>query len=272
MHLGVAMIGRVWPAACVVAAFLASEAAEARTLVPHRAVYQLELVYTTPDSAIANAVGDLVFQIDDLCEAWSTVTEMRFAVRYDSGEEARFGTWLSAWEKKDGQLYQFQVKRRSTVGRNDSIDGEATIGADGAGEAAFFSPTRRSMALPAGTIFPTAHSIEVIDAAEAGGGTLLRNVFDGTEEDSLYEVSTAIAGQVPADLPAGFDSPLLQGVASWRVALAYFEVIDESGLPAHEATVRLYGNGVIDEQLFDFGDFRLRARMVELEALPEPGC
>lgn len=268
------MIRRISAAACVMAAFLASEAAEARTLLPHRAVYQLELDYTTPDSAIANAVGYLVFQIDDLCEAWSTVTEMSFAVRYDSGEEARFGTYLSAWEKKDGTEYRFQVKRRSTAGLNEVVDGEALVPGVGKGEAVatFLTPAERTMVLPADTLFPTLHSLAVIEAAEAGELSIYRTVFDGTEEDSLYEVNAVVAGPVSTEKAGFFASPLLEGVASWRVALAYFEAVDESGLPSHEAMLRLYENGVIDEQSFDFGDFRLRARMVELTGRDGGGC
>lgn len=266
------MIGRILAAASVMAALLVSEAAEARTLLPHRAVYQLQLEHTTPDSAIANAVGDLVFQIDDNCDAWSTITEMRFAVRYNSGEESRFGTYLSAWEKKDGTAYRFQVKRRSTAPRNEVIDGEAAIPPDGEGMATFLSPSERTMALPKGTLFPTLHSLAVLDAAEAGELSIYRTVFDGTEEDSLFEVNSVIIGPVDPAEPATLETPLLDGVTSWRVALAYFESIDDSGQPSHEAILRLYENGVIDEQTFDFGDFRLRARLVELTERPDPGC
>lgn len=264
------MILRILTAASVMAAFLVSEAAEARTLLSHRAVYSLQLEYTTADSAIANAVGDLVFQIDDNCDAWSTVTEMRFGVRYDSGEEARFGTFLSAWEKKDGTAYHFQVKRRNTAGQNETIDGEATVPAEGDAVATFFSPGERTMALPPGVTFPTLHSLAVLDAADQGVLSIYRTVFDGTEEDSLYDVNAVVIG--PVDQPPTLDSPLLEGVASWRVALAFFEQVDASGQPSHEATLRIYDNGVIDDQLFDFGDFRLRAKLVELTARPEPGC
>lgn len=266
------MIVRFGAAACVMAAFLASEAAQARTLLPHRAVYQLNLEYTTSDSAIANAVGDLVFQIDDNCDSWSTVTEMRFAVRYDSGEESRFGTYLSAWEKKDGTAYNFQVKRRSTAPRNEVIDGEAVVPADGEAVATFLSPTERSMTLPKDTLFPTLHSLAVLDAAEAGELSIYRTVFDGTEEDSLFQVNSVIVGPVAPEVAATLDSPLLRDVASWRVALAYFEEADVSGQPSHEAMLRLYENGVIDDQSFDFGDFRLRARLVELTQRPDTGC
>ena len=266
------MIGRVLAAASVAAAFLASDAAAARTLMPHRVVYQLTLEYTTPDSAIANSVGDLVFQIDDLCDAWSTVTEMRFAVLYDSGQEARFGTYLSAWESKDGSAYRFQVKRRSSAGRNEVIEGEATVPPEGPGEARFLTPVERNLALPPDALFPTVHSLAVLEAAAMGQQLLYHTVFDGTEEESLFEVSTVIMREVPSEEPATLVSPLLEGLASWRVALAYFEVLDISNLPRHEATLRLYENGIIDNQLFDFGDFRLRARMVELTARDAPTC
>ena len=251
------MIRRISAAASVMAALLASEAAEARTLLPHRAVYQLELDYTTPDSAIANAVGDLVFQIDDNCDAWSTITQMRFAVRYDSGEESRFGTSLSAWEKKDGTAYHFQVKRRSTVPRDEVIDGEAVVPPEGEAIATFLSPSERTMVLPKDTLFPTLHSLAVLDAAEAGELSIYRTVFDGTEEESLYEVNSVIIAPVAPAEAATLDSPLLKDVASWRVALAYFEAVDDSGQPSHEAILRLYDNGVIDEQTFDLMKHRV---------------
>jgi hypothetical protein len=198
---------------------------------------------------------------------------MRFAVLYDSGRESRFGTYLSAWEAKDGSAYRFQVKRRSTgAGRNEVIDGEATVPPDGPGEARFLGDAERSLALPPGTLFPTLHSLAVLEAAEGGLQQLYHTVFDGTEDESLFEVSTAIMGAVPPGEPATLVSPLLDGVASWRMMLAYFEVLDTSNLPSHEATLRLYENGVTDNQLFDFGDFRLRARMVELTAREKPEC
>jgi hypothetical protein len=198
---------------------------------------------------------------------------MRFAVLYDNGQESRFGTYLSAWEAKDGSGYHFQVRRRSIGGgRNEVVDGEAVVPPEGPGEARFLGKAERSLPLPPGTLFPSLHSLAILQGAEDGQQQLYHTVFDGTEDESLFEVSSVVMRAVPAEEPATLLSPLLDGVASWRIMLAYFEVIDPSNLPSHEAMLRLYENGVVDNQLFDFGDFKLRARMVELVARDEPEC
>lgn len=247
--------------------------AVAAQLLPHRAVYSLTLTATDPGSSIGNAVGDLVFEIDDLCEAWSSLTEMRFQVLYDDGTEIRFGTSISAWEAKDGLTYRFFVKRRSNYEDPEDVEGEATLaGPDQGGVATFTGSSTRSMVLPPGTLFPTRHSLLLADAAATGQGGFLATVFDGTEEESLYEVNALVAGQVPEGVAATLASPLIEPLPSWRIVLAYFETAEQSGVAQHEATLRLFENGVVDDQLFDFGEFALRARLVELTERPRAAC
>lgn len=252
---------------------LAPVSASAAQLLPHRAVYSLTLTATDPGSSIGNAVGDLVFEIDELCGAWSTLTEMRFQVLYDDGTEIRFGTSISAWEAKDGLTYRFFVKRRSNYEEPQDVEGEATLeGPDQGGLATFGGSDPRTLALPPGTLFPTRHSLLLAEAAAAGQGGFLATVFDGTEEASLYEVNALVAGQVPEGVPPTLASPLIEPLPSWRIVLAYFEIDEQSGVAQHEATLRLFDNGVVDDQLFDFGEFALRARLVELTERPKTAC
>jgi len=263
---------RVITAALAAGLALAPPVAAAQ-LVPHRAVYSLTLTATDAGSSIGNAVGDLVFEIDELCDAWSSLTEMRFQVLYDDGTEVRFGTSISAWEAKDGLTYRFFVKRRSNYEEPADVEGEATLdGPERGGVATFAGSDPRTLALPPGTLFPTRHSLLLADAAAAGQGGFLATVFDGTEEESLYEVNALVAGQVPEGVQPTLASPLIEPLPSWRIVLAYFEIAEQSGVAQHEATLRLFENGVVDDQLFDFGEFALRARLVELEERPKGGC
>lgn len=246
---------------------------EAAQLVPHRAVYSLTLLTTEPGSSIGNAVGDLVFEVDDLCDAWSSLTEMRFQVLYEDGTEIRFGTSVAAWEAKDGLTYRFYVKRRSNYEEPEDIEGVATLtGPEEGGVAEFDGSNPRSLALPPGTLFPTRHSLLLAEAAAAGDQGIYATVFDGTEEDSLYEVNALVAGQVPEGVAPTLAAPLLEGLPSWRVALAYFQTGEASGVAQHEATLRFFANGVVDDQLFDFGEFAVRASLVKLEERPKGGC
>ncbi len=260
-------------AAALLAPALSVPAAAAAQLVPHRAVYSLSLTTSDPGSKIGNAVGDLVFEVDDLCEAWSSLTEMRFQVLYDDGTEVRFGTSIKAWESKDGLTYRFYVKRRSTFEDPQDVEGVATLAGPGQGGVAEFKGDNpHSLTLPADTLFPTKHGLVLADAAAAGENRVYATVFDGTEEATLYEVNALVAGAVPEGVQPTLASPLLEEEPSWRLVLAYFEDGDDSGVAQHEATLRLFENGVVDDQLFDFGDFALKARLVKLEQRPKGGC
>lgn len=266
---------RTFLPALTAAALALAPAATAAQLVPHRAVYSLTLMSTEPGSSIGNAAGDLVFEVDDLCDAWSSLTEMRFQVLYEDGTEIRFGTSVSAWEAKDGLSYRFYIKRRSNYEEPEDVEGVATLtGPEEGGVADFEGRSPRSLALPPGTLFPTRHSLLLADlaASGAGSGQVFATVFDGTEEESLYEVNAVVAGQVPDGVAPTLAAPLLDGLPSWRIVLAYFETGDPSGLAQHEATLRLYANGVVDDQLFDFGEFSVRASLVKLEERPKSDC
>lgn len=242
-------------------------------IVPHRAVYSLSLLDSLPGSGIGNVVGDMVVEIEDRCDGWESSTAMRFQLVYEEGTEIRFGTLLSAWEAKDGLTYRFQVKRRASFHEPEDIEGEARL--DGPGEGGtvrYGDGLEGERDLPPGTLFPTRHAALLAAAAAAGESRLYATVFDGTEQDSLYEINALVAGSVPEDQPAAFDSPLLETQPSWRIALGYFESGDASGAAHQELTVRLFENGIIDEQFFDFGLFTMRGTLITLEEGPAARC
>lgn len=249
----------------------------AADLAPHRALYRLSLQHSTANSAVTNAAGDMVYEIDDLCSGWATLTEVRIQLLYDSGEEARFGTSAKAWESKDGLAYRFFIKERSTFSPSYDLEGEAQLDAVGqGGRVAYAGQADGSFPLPVGTAFPLQHAIAVTRAAAAGEQLIYGRLFDGGEDAGLYDVSAAIG----PPRPAGSDSvaalpdaaPLLEGQLSWPVRLAYFELEDESGAALQEVSLHLYANGVVTDQRFDFSDFTLRADLVSLEPLPKPDC
>ena len=128
------------------------------------------------------------------------------------------------------------------------------------------------MALPAGTLFPTAHSLELIAAAQADDLPLWRVVFDGSGEEGLYGVSAARSGNVPAGQEASLASPLIDDQASWRLQLAFFGMAESAAEPEQEQALRLFPNGIADELTFDYGEFALKGTLIDLAALPAPDC
>ncbi|MHA1151689.1 MAG: EipB family protein [Alphaproteobacteria bacterium] len=248
-------------------------AAEAAGFLPHRAVYDLSLAKSRNNGAMARAEGKLEFEWADACTGWTVNQRTRVEMATSEGRSFEFGWSLSALESRDGRHYRFFIRRINSDGSDEAVRGEARFPTPGAhGLAVFNAPESRELRLAKGTLFPTAHSLILMEAAAKGELPLWRTVFDGSGEDGRFGVNAALIEALAADAPKRFDSPLLRDQASWRLRLAYFGMDETVSEPEHEQGLRLYANGVVDEMLLDYGDFVLRADLDLLEALPPLDC
>ncbi len=246
----------------------------ASTFSPHRAVYGLSLEKSRGNGTISRAQGKLEFEWADICTGWTVSQRTLVQLVSNEGQVIDFGWTLNAMESKDGTYYRFFIRRLNPGGATENQRGEARLEAPGKGGTATYSePTAQEVKLPKGTLFPTAHSLLLMDSAESGDFPLWRSVFDGSGEDGgLYGISAAFSGAVPPGKQAQLDSPILQDKKSWRLHLAYFGADERVSVPEHEQIFRIYANGVVDEMLLDYGDFILRADLQTLDTLPAPQC
>jgi hypothetical protein len=248
-----------------------TEASAAPMAVAHRAVYDLSLVKSADSGQITQAGGKLEFEWADACANWTISQRALVNLVSAEGQVIEFGWSLNALEAKDGSQYRFFIRRLNPGQPVDEVRGKARIAKDGTGVADFELPEESRLDLPKGTLFPTAHSLMLLDFAERGEPHLGRVVFDGSGDEGIFFVNAAVTEQVPADIELPFDSPLLQGQASWRIDLAYFALDEKIAEPQHEQAMRLYANGVVDDLILDYGDFALRASLQSLEPLTG-GC
>ncbi len=241
-------------------------------LLPHKAVYGLSLGDLRTTGSVVDAAGRFEFEWSDVCDGWAVNQRFRIALLYTDGMSVNFGWSLSSWESKDGRRYRFFIRRFDGAGGGETVRGEAEIGADGAGEAVFSQPEHRVVALPAGTLFPTAHTSYVLEHAEAGGAPVWTLVFDGSGDEGLFGVSAALSRRLSPEAPSRLPSPLLQGVESWQMNMAFYGVDSSDLEPEQEQGLRLYANGVVDEMRLDYGEFLLDADLIEITPLPQPDC
>jgi hypothetical protein len=254
---------------------LLAPAADAASIVPHKAVYALRLAEEQAEfGGVSDARGKLEFDWEDVCDGWAVRQRTHIIVTHRDGSEIAFGWSLNAWEAKDGLSYRFFVKRLFATGESEEIQGSARLERPGGpGEALYERPEERRLALPAGTIFPTQHSREVIEAVESDALPFWRVVFDGSGEEGLFGINVALARELGPDAPHSLASPMLREVPSWHVGVAYFGMTEDSQAePEYEQEMRLYANGVVDDLLLDYGDFTLDATLADLQEAPAPGC
>jgi len=254
--------------------------AVAARIEPHRAAYDLRLDRALSSPEIASAVGRLEFEWADVCSGWTVQQRSRVLLDRAEGPRIDFGWTLNSWEAKDGKRYRFIIRRFLAGRESAETRGEAELtGPAGAGTASFATPEPFTVTLPEGVVFPTMHSLEIIARAEAEELPFWRVVFDGSGEEgglagvSALPVRSFEAGEANEELPRKEEiQRMLAEQPAWRVQLAFFAPGEVDTLPLHEQTLTLYRNGVADDLVFDYGDFTLRAELVELESLAEPGC
>lgn len=243
-------------------------------ILPHRAVYRMELSALRGGSGVVDVTGRMDFEWRDACDAWTVSQRMRILVNYGSGEEIDFGLTLNTWESKDGLNYRFFIRQITGGSDSEETRGKAQLDGRGkGGEASLALPDEKTVSLPAGTLFPTEHTKILLESMGREVWPLWQTVFDGSGEGGLYGVSTALVETIEPQTSVAEGLEAIEGQPSWRLRLAYFDLSDPvAAEPEQEQALRIYANGVLDELVLDFPEFSVRAVVEELEPLAAPAC
>ena len=255
------------------AATLLPAIAAAGVFAPHRALYEMTLRSSERDSGIVSVRGEMLADWGETCEGWTL--EHRSSVDIEVGGESplRVTTAVTTWESRDGLTYRFSVRNTERDGSEERIEGTARLDGPGqGGTVRYEKPEARSQSLPPGTIFPTAHSEEVLAAAGDNPVSFRRVVFDGMSDDGLFEVNAVIGVANPAGPPLREASKPLEGLKSWPTHIAFYRHGSADAVPDNEIIFRMYENGVSDDMTIDFGRFKVLARLKALELSPRPSC
>ena len=244
---------------------------QAADLAPYRAAYVLKYDGGSSGSGIVDANGAMTAEWRQTCEGWSVEQRIRMDLINGEGEALVTDTGYTSWESSDGLTFRFNVRTLRNEEVAEEFGGDAKLnGRGGAGTARFTIPDKRTMKLPGGTLFPMAHSEALLRAAEGGKKRFFATVFDGATKEGAAEVSAIIGKR--GIVPQSEKSEPLTARPYWPVRLAFFDLGSNEAVPHYELGMRMFDNGVAGDQIMDFGDFRMRAVLTEIEPLPKPKC
>ena len=259
--------------AALTAAAVSSADAEMAATAAHRASYVLSLKSAKSGSGIADVSGRMVFEIVDACDGWTVNQKLELRILSNESPELVTETSYTSWESKDGLKFRFDSRTTRNGALAEQFRGSAElVDLKKGGEATYTVPEARKLALPPGTLFPTAHTEAIIERAEAGETFDYRTLFDGSSGDSPFGVSAVMR---PAEGDDRADDPILAKLAtpkSWRVKLAFFPQASKEADPDYEIAVRLYQNGVVRDMVMEYSNFSLKAVLDKAEALAKPKC
>jgi len=259
--------------------------AGATEISPHRALYSLSLASSKAGSGVVDATGAMIYEWGETCDAWTVQQRFRLRLVYEDADPVELSSTLVSWESKDGLRYRFNERRLRNGEPEEEVRGEARLdGAGKGGKADFTKPDAASLTLAPNVLFPTAHTLLLIERAAAGDNFLSRDVFDGATEDNASQISAVIgprmdpgaAGDNASAATASNKDKRLKSMLierpSWRVRLAFFPADAKSDEPDYELGMRLFDNGVSGDMSLDYSDYVIRAKLDEIEPLSRPAC
>lgn len=245
----------------------------ATELQPHRAVYRMSLAPSDRPSDVSAADGVMLYRFARGCDGWTVENKTVLRLTYDNDTTAQTVWSFVSWESTDGRQFRFRARYDQDGQRLEKITGWADLPHPGKpGTAHFLEPEAQTIELPAGSLFPTAHMREVIDAAISGQHRLSRVVFDGASVDNPYQVSALfgpLADAAAAELAKTAGVPPLP---VWWTRMAFFPVDSSLASPEFEIDAQYRSDGIADHIVQRFERFALEVKLYELQVLPPPDC
>lgn len=252
----------------------AAQASAASGLIPHRAVYDLELKDASERSGIAGMSGRMVYEFHgSTCTGYTT--KFRFVTQIDTGDDRRVtDQQTNSFEDVKAGIFRFQTKSFTDEQLDKEVKGDAREVND-AVKVELSQPSKREVKL-ASSRFPTEHMLDVIDHAKQGKHLFESRIFDGSDNGDQTLLTTTFVGNQKA--PSSDDSESTEAgtfakAPFWPVTIAYFNDTDKAdATPIYRMSFKLYENGITRDLTMDYGDFVLTGRLKKLELLDNKGC
>lgn len=245
-------------------------------IAPHKALYSFKLVKIDSGNQLSNIAGQMFFELQDGCDAWTT--DHRFDLQYDYAERpsSDMTSEFNTWEGKDGADFHFSYMRKANEKVLKELRGDVHQDKNGKTRVDYHTPNDLKIDLPDNTFFPVGHTLEVVRHAMAGDKFFTATVFDGSDEEGASLANVFIGKPVNAvaelEPNPAYDMDLLNGRA-WRVRLAFFKTDSQDAEPQYEMTAILHQNGVISDVVIDYPTFTIHQALSAIEELPlAEGC
>tara|TARA_B100001123_G_C15171493_1_gene971588 strand:+ start:363 stop:1259 length:897 start_codon:yes stop_codon:yes gene_type:complete len=241
-------------------------------IIPHKAVYVFEMESADPGGGVEDIGGGMTFEWADACDGWALKQHYFLRISTIEGTDVDISISNVTWEAKNGIRYRFIHRRGRNGTLIEDIQGVAELSVrGGSGSVMFEKPKEQNLKLPSGTMFPTDFMLSQMQAAARNERMDRRLVFEGSAVEGPQTVSTTILPLRKVD-EADLLEPAFGTRTVWPMYVAYFPPDNFDGQPDTELSIYVQPNGVVMGYVVDYGDFKLRAKLVKIEALPDLGC
>ncbi len=241
--------------------------ANAQNIVSHKALYDIKLISKKSGANISNISGKMFYEVKRSCDAWITSQRFDSLYEYPQLPLIRMSSDISTYESFDGREFNFTLQRRQDGVIFEEIRGKADIN-----KVIYSIPKGLIYKLPKGTLFPVAHTIEVLKKIKNGEKLYNATIFDGSDIKGPLDINTIILSESSKHIDVessnkNIDTKLLNN-KSWNIRLAFFP-LNSVETSDYEMAIIFHENGVISKMISNYDNFSVAYSLIALERLDE---
>ena len=267
------MIKHLFVAAAILSLVSQTNAADRLTERPYRTTHDLSLV-PGANGDVVDLRGLEAMSWDPNCDGAAMNHRISMTIQLNDGAPIQVEDTSSTWQSADGQLYRFLSASRSTAGFLEAVEGTATR-KDGSVVVNYTAPDKTLKTLPASTLFPWQHFLELQKAAAAGKAGISNSVFTGEslENDPTRNATQLLSQVATSTLDLSHAEKLRDQLPNmlWRFSTAIFAAPNDP-LPLYEISGVSTPDGVIVQGIILYPDLTIALELRELQWFPAEVC
>lgn len=247
----------------------------------YKALYEVSLSSLKTGAQISNLTGEMFFEWKKDCDAWISDHRSNLFYEYAEGGGVNVTTDFATYESLDGKSISFNTRREQDGKIFEEFRGYANLSdpsedAHGAENVAHYTiPDGLTHDLPAETILPMHHTVEILKKAEAGEKFYNAIIFDGSDDAGPHAVNVFVGKELSKEQKTvegeDIDQSLLDSKA-WNLRMAFFPLESDEESAEYEMTLNAHKNGVVSYVAIEYEKFAIEQKLVAIEAVDEPQC
>lgn len=243
-------------------------------LIPHRAVYDLEIKNTTERAGVEALSGRMVFEFTgSACLGYKT--DFRFVTNIVANGTSRITDQQTVtMENTEDKSFVFQTKTFTDEKLDKDLNGTARA-IDEKILIDIQSPEKQQITLTESQ-FPVQHLINVIEQAKKGNRNFEAKVFDGSDDGDEALLVSTLVGKIKSPAKDDLEIDKLGDIGKqkyWPVSIAYFkDEVNTDSNPIYRMSFKLHENGITRGLTMDYGDFAISARLAKFDQIDNEPC
>jgi len=251
------------------------ESAIKEKLIPHQALYEINMTATRSGSQVVNISGKMFYEWKQTCDAWTTDHRFNLFYEYADSPGTQVASNFSTYEAFDGKSFNFYSQRKRDGETYEELRGSADITKKGTSKAIFSMPDDITFDLPDGTNFPMTHTVNMIKTAMNGDVIYSAPVFDGSDAEGPIEINAVIGKPVNAMsivTPRDEINMSLVNTPAWKARMAVYPLNSDAAEADYEMSLVFHENGLISDMEIDYEDFSVSQSLIALKKLENTSC